>query len=39
MPTATIDGIAARYEIVGSAPPIPMYAPGGFNAVVERAKA
>lgn len=35
MPTALIDGIATRYEIVGSGPPLLMYAPGGFNAVVE----
>jgi pimeloyl-ACP methyl ester carboxylesterase len=35
MPTATIDGIATRYELLGSGPPLLMYAPGGFNAVVE----
>ncbi|MGA8613179.1 MAG: alpha/beta hydrolase [Xanthobacteraceae bacterium] len=35
MPSATIDGIATRYEIVGTGPPILMYAPGGFNAVIE----
>jgi pimeloyl-ACP methyl ester carboxylesterase len=35
MPFATIDGVTTRYEIVGSGPPILMYAPGGFNAVVE----
>jgi pimeloyl-ACP methyl ester carboxylesterase len=35
MPTADIDGIPTRYEIVGSGPPLLMYAPGGFNAVVE----
>jgi pimeloyl-ACP methyl ester carboxylesterase len=35
MPTATIDGIATRYEVLGSGPPLLMYAPGGFNAVVE----
>ena len=35
MPTAIIDGIATRYEVVGSGPPLLMYAPGGFNAVVE----
>ncbi len=35
MPTATIDGIATRYEVVGSGPPLLMYAPGGFNAIVE----
>jgi pimeloyl-ACP methyl ester carboxylesterase len=39
MPSVDIDGIATRYEIrgpeLGSAPPILMYAPGGFNATVE----
>lgn len=35
MPSAVIDGIATRYEIVGGGPPLLMYAPGGFNAVVE----
>jgi pimeloyl-ACP methyl ester carboxylesterase len=35
MPSADIDGIATRYEVIGSGPPILMYAPGGFNAVIE----
>jgi hypothetical protein len=35
MASAIIGGIATRYEAVGSGPPILMYAPGGFNAVVE----
>jgi pimeloyl-ACP methyl ester carboxylesterase len=35
MPSVTIGGIATRYEVVGSGPPLLMYAPGGFNAVVE----
>jgi pimeloyl-ACP methyl ester carboxylesterase len=35
MPIAVIDGIATRYEIAGSGPPLLMYAPGGFNATVE----
>ena len=35
MPSVDIDGIATHYEVVGSGPPILMYAPGGFNAVVE----
>jgi pimeloyl-ACP methyl ester carboxylesterase len=35
MPNAVIDGIATRYEVVGSGPPLLMYAPGGFNAIVE----
>jgi hypothetical protein len=35
MPTVVIEGIATRYEVIGSGPPLLMYAPGGFNAVVE----
>jgi pimeloyl-ACP methyl ester carboxylesterase len=35
MPTAIIDGIATRYEVTGSGPPLLMYAPGGFNATIE----
>ena len=35
MPTATIDGIVTRFEVIGSGPPLLMYSPGGFNATVE----
>jgi pimeloyl-ACP methyl ester carboxylesterase len=39
MPSVAIDGITTRYEIVGpklgAAPPLLMYAPGGFNATIE----
>jgi pimeloyl-ACP methyl ester carboxylesterase len=35
MATVIIDGITTRYEVLGSGPPLLMYAPGGFNAVVE----
>jgi pimeloyl-ACP methyl ester carboxylesterase len=35
MPTAIIDGITTRYEVLGSGPPILMYAPGGFNASLD----
>jgi pimeloyl-ACP methyl ester carboxylesterase len=35
MPTAIIDGIATRYDVIGAGPPLLMYAPGGFNAVIE----
>jgi pimeloyl-ACP methyl ester carboxylesterase len=35
MASAVIDGIATRYEVIGSGPPLLMYAPGGFNAVIE----
>ena len=36
MPTAIIDGISTRYEVVGSGPPLLMYAPGGFDATLEK---
>jgi len=36
MATAIIDGIATRYEIIGGGPPLLMYAPGGFDATVEK---
>jgi len=35
MPTVAIDGIDTRYEVIGSGPPLLMYAPGGFNATIE----
>ena len=36
MPTAIIDGITTRYEVLGSGPPLLMYAPAGFNATLEK---
>ena len=30
-----IDGIRTRYEVSGSGPPLLLFSPGGFNAVVE----
>lgn len=36
MPTARIDGIETRYEVLGSGPPILLYSPGGFDATVEK---
>jgi pimeloyl-ACP methyl ester carboxylesterase len=36
MPFATIDGIATRYELTRSGPPILMYAPAGFDASLEK---
>ena len=36
MPTAIIDGINTRYEVLGSGPPLLMYAPGGFDATIEK---
>jgi pimeloyl-ACP methyl ester carboxylesterase len=35
VPTAVIDGITTRYEVAGSGPPLLMFSPGGFNAVLE----
>jgi hypothetical protein len=32
MPRAVIDGIETRYEIVGSGPPLLIYAPGDHRA-------
>lgn len=36
MATALINGISTRYEVVGSGPPLLMYAPGGFDATIEK---
>jgi pimeloyl-ACP methyl ester carboxylesterase len=36
MPFATLDGIATRYEVVGSGPPLLMFSPGGFDATLEK---
>jgi len=36
MPAAIIDGIATRYDVVGSGPPLLMYAPAGFDASLEK---
>jgi pimeloyl-ACP methyl ester carboxylesterase len=33
---AIIDGIATRYEVLGDGPPLLMYAPGGFDATIEK---
>jgi pimeloyl-ACP methyl ester carboxylesterase len=34
MPAANIDGIATHYEVIGSGPPLLMFAPGGFDATI-----
>jgi pimeloyl-ACP methyl ester carboxylesterase len=34
--SAILDGIRTRYEVVGSGPPLLMYAPGGFDATIEK---
>jgi pimeloyl-ACP methyl ester carboxylesterase len=36
MPTAIIDGITTRYEVMGSGSPLLMYSPGGFDATIEK---
>lgn len=36
MASALVDGIATRYEVLGDGPPLLMYAPGGFDATVEK---
>lgn len=36
MPFATINGIRIKYEIQGEGPPLLMFAPGGFGAVMSR---
>lgn len=36
MATAIIDGITTRYEVMGSGPPLLMYSPGGFDAIIEK---
>ena len=36
MATAVIDGITTRYEVVGSGPPLLMFAPGGFDGTLEK---
>ena len=39
MASAVIGGIATRYEVVGDGPPLLMYAPGGFDATIEKWRA
>lgn len=36
MASALVDGIATRYEVLGDGPPLLMYAPGGFDATIEK---
>jgi pimeloyl-ACP methyl ester carboxylesterase len=36
VPTAVIDGIATRYDVLGSGPPLLMLSPGGFDATREK---
>lgn len=36
MAITTLDGIATRYEVVGSGAPLLMFSPGGFDATLEK---
>lgn len=36
MPSAIIDGISTRYDVVGEGPPLLMFSPGGFDATLEK---
>jgi pimeloyl-ACP methyl ester carboxylesterase len=36
VPSAVLDGIDTRYEVIGDGPPLLMYAPGGFDATIEK---
>ena len=36
VPDAILDGIKTRYEVIGEGPPILMYAPGGFDATIDK---
>jgi len=36
MPTTAIEGLATRYQVIGTGPPLLMYAPGGFDAALEK---
>ena len=36
MPIAVIDGISTRYEVLGSGPPLLMFAPAGFDASLDK---
>lgn len=35
MPIAVIDGIATRYEVAGSGPPLLLFSPGGFDSSLD----
>lgn len=39
MAEVVLDGIRTHYEIVGEGPPLLMYAPGGFDATIEKWRA
>jgi pimeloyl-ACP methyl ester carboxylesterase len=35
VPTAVVNGIETRYEVLGDGPPLLLFSPGGFNATIE----
>jgi pimeloyl-ACP methyl ester carboxylesterase len=39
VPSVALDRIATRYEVLGEGPPLLMYAPGGFDATIEKWRA
>jgi pimeloyl-ACP methyl ester carboxylesterase len=39
VPSAVVGGISTRYEVLGDGPPLLMYAPGGFDATIEKWRA
>ncbi|MFZ2651358.1 MAG: alpha/beta hydrolase [Burkholderiaceae bacterium] len=36
MPSAIIDGLSTRYDVLGSGPPLLMFSPGGFDATLDK---
>jgi pimeloyl-ACP methyl ester carboxylesterase len=36
VPTASLDGLATRYEVTGSGPPLLMFSPAGFDATLDK---
>ena len=36
MPSATIDGIITRFDVIGTGPPLLLMSPGGFDATIEK---
>jgi len=36
VPSTVLDGIRTNYEVIGEGPPLLMYAPGGFDATIDK---
>jgi pimeloyl-ACP methyl ester carboxylesterase len=36
VPTASLDGLVTRYEVIGSGPPLLMFSPAGFDATLDK---